>query len=82
MGMLGILPTRALGDGMFTHRTMAEDSTRCEEAAATIREGGGQASYFHLDVTDEEGWETVVARVLEQHGHLVPRHGVRDSHCC
>jgi NAD(P)-dependent dehydrogenase (short-subunit alcohol dehydrogenase family) len=41
-----------------------------EEAAAAIREGGGQASFFHLDVTDEEGWGTVVERVLEEHGHL------------
>jgi NAD(P)-dependent dehydrogenase (short-subunit alcohol dehydrogenase family) len=41
-----------------------------EEAAAAIREGGGEASYFHLDVTDEEGWGTVVEGVLAEHGRL------------
>jgi NAD(P)-dependent dehydrogenase (short-subunit alcohol dehydrogenase family) len=41
-----------------------------EEAAAAIGRGGGQAAFLHLDVTDEDGWRTVVERVLADHGHL------------
>jgi len=41
-----------------------------EKTVAEIREGGGQAAYLHLDVTDEPGWGTVVERVRADHGHL------------
>jgi len=41
-----------------------------EKTVAEIREGGGQAAYLHLDVTDEAGWGTVVERVRADHGHL------------
>jgi NAD(P)-dependent dehydrogenase (short-subunit alcohol dehydrogenase family) len=41
-----------------------------EQAAAAIREAGGEALYVHLDVTDEAGWRQTVERVLAERGRL------------
>jgi NAD(P)-dependent dehydrogenase (short-subunit alcohol dehydrogenase family) len=41
-----------------------------EQAAATIRDAGGDALYVHLDVTDESSWRTAVERVLADRGRL------------
>jgi NAD(P)-dependent dehydrogenase (short-subunit alcohol dehydrogenase family) len=41
-----------------------------EKAAAAIREGGGEAMYVHLDVTDEDGWNAAVKRVVAERGRL------------
>ena len=39
-------------------------------AAADIGKRGGQASYLHQDVTDEDQWAQVIAAVRERHGRL------------
>ena len=41
-----------------------------EQAAARIREAGGEALFIHLDVTDEEAWGAAVERVLAERGRL------------
>jgi len=41
-----------------------------ERAAAAIRDGGGEALYVRLDVTDEPGWRAAVERVLAERGRL------------
>jgi NAD(P)-dependent dehydrogenase (short-subunit alcohol dehydrogenase family) len=41
-----------------------------EAAAAAIRENGDEALFVHLDVTDEDGWESAVDRVLAELGRL------------
>jgi NAD(P)-dependent dehydrogenase (short-subunit alcohol dehydrogenase family) len=41
-----------------------------ERAAAAIRDGGGEAMYVHLDVTDEEGWRSAVEQVVAERGRL------------
>ncbi|MDP3384284.1 MAG: SDR family NAD(P)-dependent oxidoreductase, partial [Phenylobacterium sp.] len=39
-------------------------------AAAEIVQRGGQASYLHQDVTDEDEWVQVITSVRETHGRL------------
>ncbi len=41
-----------------------------EQTAAAIRESGGQATYLHLDVTDETAWKRAIARTVELYGRL------------
>ena len=41
-----------------------------ERAAAAIRDGGGEAMYVHLDVTDEDGWRSAVEQVVAERGGL------------
>ena len=41
-----------------------------EQAAAAIRDAGGDSLYVHLDVTDEAAWQAAVERVLAERGHL------------
>ena len=41
-----------------------------EQTAASIRDGGGDALYLRLDVTDETGWQAAVEHVLAERGRL------------
>ena len=41
-----------------------------ESAAAQIREGGGDASYIHLDVASEDDWRDAVEFTLQTYGRL------------
>jgi NAD(P)-dependent dehydrogenase (short-subunit alcohol dehydrogenase family) len=41
-----------------------------EKVAATIRDAGGRAVYFHLDVADEVQWVTAVERTMAEFGRL------------
>jgi NAD(P)-dependent dehydrogenase (short-subunit alcohol dehydrogenase family) len=41
-----------------------------EQAAAGLREAGGESFFVHLDVTDEAGWSAAVERVLAERGRL------------
>jgi NAD(P)-dependent dehydrogenase (short-subunit alcohol dehydrogenase family) len=41
-----------------------------ERAAATLRAGGHDARYMHLDVTSEQNWAQVVDAVMAAHGRL------------
>jgi NAD(P)-dependent dehydrogenase (short-subunit alcohol dehydrogenase family) len=79
-GRVAVVTGAASGIGRVTaERLAAEGATAVvtdvedeagEETAGAIRSGGGQAVYLHLDVTDEDGWQTVVERVLADHGRL------------
>ena len=41
-----------------------------EQAAAAIRDAGGESLYVRLDVTDEASWQAAVERVLAERGRL------------
>ena len=41
-----------------------------EQTAAAIRESGGQATYLHLDVTDEAAWQRVISQTIDLYGRL------------
>jgi NAD(P)-dependent dehydrogenase (short-subunit alcohol dehydrogenase family) len=41
-----------------------------EQTAAALRDGGADAIFVHLDVTDEAGWQAAVDRVLAEYGRL------------
>jgi NAD(P)-dependent dehydrogenase (short-subunit alcohol dehydrogenase family) len=41
-----------------------------EQTVAAIRDGGGDALYVHLGVTDDAGWRAAVERVLAERGLL------------
>lgn len=41
-----------------------------EAAAAELRDGGGSATYIHLDVSDEASWAEVVSTIERDHGRL------------
>ena len=43
------------------------DGTKIQE---TIRTGGGEAAYLHLDVTDESDWQKAVATAMTRYGAL------------
>ena len=43
------------------------DGTKIQE---TIRSGGGEAAYLHLDVTDESDWQKAVATAMTRYGAL------------
>lgn len=67
-----------LGSGMA--RTLAAngaevwlldlDITGCRRLAEEIRAAGGRAHGARLDVTDEAGWQRIMAAVIEQSGRL------------
>ena len=40
------------------------------EAVAAIKAAGGQASYLHQDVTDEDQWAHIISQVAAAHGRL------------
>lgn len=41
-----------------------------ESVAKSIRGAGGNASFFVLDVADEEQWRQAIAKIRSEHGHL------------
>ncbi len=41
-----------------------------EKTAAQIREAGGEATYLHLDVTNEREWQQAVAKTIELYKRL------------
>jgi NAD(P)-dependent dehydrogenase (short-subunit alcohol dehydrogenase family) len=60
---------RLVAEGAVAVVTDVQDEAG-EQAAAAMREGGGDALYVHLDVTSEEEWRRAVERVLAERGRL------------
>ena len=46
------------------------DDLKGPEVVARIKKGGGEASFWHHDVTSEERWIEVVAEVMKRYGRL------------
>jgi NAD(P)-dependent dehydrogenase (short-subunit alcohol dehydrogenase family) len=46
------------------------DDLRGPEVVARIKKAGGEASFWHHDVTSEERWIEVVADVMKRYGRL------------
>lgn len=56
-------------EGAFVYLTDL-DGDGAEGVAASIRENGGQAEASPQDVTSEEGWDALIARIEAGHGRL------------
>lgn len=46
------------------------DQAAGESAAESIREAGGDATFYYQDVSDEEQWRQVIARIRKERGRL------------
>lgn len=59
-----------LGDRGARVILLARNETELEATAALVRESGGEASAYVCDVTDADGVDATVARILAEHGHV------------
>ena len=69
MGIGRACAERLAGEGAKVVITDVADSAG-EAAVAAINKAGGEAVYLHQDVTSEDEWQQVVARIVEQFGGL------------
>jgi NAD(P)-dependent dehydrogenase (short-subunit alcohol dehydrogenase family) len=76
-GKVAIITGAASGMGAATARVFAREGAKViiadlleDEGAKVAEEIGAAARFERLDVTDEEGWETVVSATLRHFGRL------------
>jgi NAD(P)-dependent dehydrogenase (short-subunit alcohol dehydrogenase family) len=79
-GKVAIVTGGARGIGAATSSTLAASGATVvitdvlddegEALARAIRDSGCRATYSHLDVTDEEAWQSLVEQTVAQHGAL------------
>jgi 3alpha(or 20beta)-hydroxysteroid dehydrogenase len=79
-GKVALISGGARGQGAAEAATFVREGARVvfgdvrddegKKVEATIRAGGGDAVYVHLDVTSEEDWQSAVQTALARHGRL------------
>ena len=78
---VALISGAASGMGAATARLLAREGAKAvvvadlldkegEAVVAEIKEAGGNASYIHLDVTDEAQWKAAVDKTVVDHGGL------------
>jgi NAD(P)-dependent dehydrogenase (short-subunit alcohol dehydrogenase family) len=67
---IGYATARQLGERGMTVLVGARDTERGREAERTLRDGGADARFVPLDVTDEESVAKAAAWVRAEYGHL------------
>jgi NAD(P)-dependent dehydrogenase (short-subunit alcohol dehydrogenase family) len=79
-GKVALISGGARGQGAAEAATFVREGARVvfgdvrddegKKVEATIRAGGGDAVYVHLDVTSEADWQSAVQTALARHGRL------------
>src|SRR5262245_21016861 len=79
-GKVGLISGSARGQGATEAKLFAREGAKVvlgdilDEAGRTveaeIRAAGGEASYVHLDVTDEDQWRAAVGTAVQRYGKL------------
>jgi NAD(P)-dependent dehydrogenase (short-subunit alcohol dehydrogenase family) len=79
-GKVALISGGARGQGAAEGKLMAREGARVvlgdllddagRQVAADIRAGGGEATYVHLDVTNEASWQAAVRTAEETYGKL------------
>jgi NAD(P)-dependent dehydrogenase (short-subunit alcohol dehydrogenase family) len=79
-GKVAIISGAASGMGAATARRFAREGAKVvvadvlvdegRQVAHGIRDAGGEASFMHLDVTDEANWKQVVDETVAKYGRL------------
>jgi 3alpha(or 20beta)-hydroxysteroid dehydrogenase len=79
-GKVALISGGARGQGAAEAATFVREGARVvfgdvrddegKKVEATIRAGGGDAVYVHLDVTNEADWQSAVQTALARHGRL------------
>ena len=79
-GKVGLISGGARGQGATEAKFFAREGAKVvvgdildelgQKVEAEIRAAGGEATYVHLDVTDEEQWRAAVATAVQRYGKL------------